>query len=135
MLFANDSVAERAKTVSANAARLGVHNLAVSSMDAREFGHMGVRFDRVLLDAPCSGTGIVSKDSTVKTSKVLTSWWPYLLVVVAFTRTISYQPITRVRTYTVYSLQTFTQALSDCTNTVQPALLTSLCLTSKLPIT
>lgn len=49
---------------------MGVKNSIVSNLDGAEFAKIQKQsFDRVLLDAPCSGTGIVWKDQTVKSSK------------------------------------------------------------------
>ncbi|KAL1418553.1 hypothetical protein MTO96_005592 [Rhipicephalus appendiculatus] len=47
----------------------GVNNTVVCSYDGRKFPEVAKGFDRVLLDAPCSGTGVVSKDPAVKTNK------------------------------------------------------------------
>ncbi|EEY19102.1 Nop16-like protein NOP2 [Verticillium alfalfae VaMs.102] len=48
---------------------LGARNVVVSNYDAREFPKPMGGFDRVLLDAPCSGTGVIAKDPSVKTNK------------------------------------------------------------------
>jgi 25S rRNA (cytosine2870-C5)-methyltransferase len=70
VIFANDSNKARTKSLTANIHRLGCKNVIVCSHDGREFPKVMGGFDRVLLDAPCSGTGVISKDSSVKVNKV-----------------------------------------------------------------
>ncbi|KAJ9657481.1 rRNA (cytosine-C5-)-methyltransferase nop2 [Coniosporium apollinis] len=68
-IFANDANKSRAKGLIGNIHRLGVKNTIVCSYDAMEFPRVIGGFDRVLLDAPCSGTGVIAKDASVKTNK------------------------------------------------------------------
>ncbi len=68
-IFANDSNKSRAKGLIGNIHRLGAKNTIVCNHDAREFPKIIGGFDRVLLDAPCSGTGVIAKDPSVKTNK------------------------------------------------------------------
>ncbi|CAH2007563.1 unnamed protein product [Acanthoscelides obtectus] len=69
VLFANDVNADRVKAVVGNFHRLGVVNSVITCMDGRKYPELIKGFDRVLLDAPCTGTGVVAKDQSVKTSK------------------------------------------------------------------
>jgi ribosomal RNA methyltransferase Nop2 len=69
VVFANDSNKARTKSLTANVHRLGCTNIVVSNYDARQFPKVIGGFDRVLLDSPCSGSGVVSKDASVKTNK------------------------------------------------------------------
>ncbi|XDG02923.1 hypothetical protein ABKA04_002538 [Annulohypoxylon sp. FPYF3050] len=68
-IFANDPSKARAKGLIGNIHRLGARNVIVCNYDAREFPRVMGGFDRVLLDAPCSGTGVIAKDASVKTNK------------------------------------------------------------------
>ncbi|CAD6888504.1 unnamed protein product [Tilletia caries] len=69
VVFANDSNKARVKSLTANIHRLGCKNVVVCNYDGRQFPKVLGGFDRVLLDSPCSGTGVVSKDQSVKTNK------------------------------------------------------------------
>ncbi|KAI8634003.1 NOL1/NOP2/sun family-domain-containing protein [Xylariaceae sp. FL1651] len=68
-IFANDPSKTRSRGLIGNIHRLGVRNVVVCNYDARDFPRVMGGFDRVLLDAPCTGTGVVAKDPSVKTNK------------------------------------------------------------------
>ncbi|WBW71234.1 rRNA (cytosine-C5-)-methyltransferase activity Nop2 [Schizosaccharomyces osmophilus] len=70
VIFANDANKARTKALTANIHRLGVRNAIVCNYDGRKFPNDVLGgFDRVMLDAPCSGTGVIYKDQSVKTNK------------------------------------------------------------------
>jgi ribosomal RNA methyltransferase Nop2 len=71
MVFANDVSRDRLKSLNANIQRLGVRNCIVMNLDGREFPKAIGGFDRVLLDAPCTGLGVISRDPSVKATKVI----------------------------------------------------------------
>lgn len=68
-IFANDPSKQRSKGLIGNIHRLGARNVVVCNYDARDFPRVIGGFDRVLLDAPCSGTGVIAKDASVKMNK------------------------------------------------------------------
>lgn len=68
-LVANDLKKERLKSLSANLHRLGVSNTVVVNYDGRKMPGIFQKFDRVLLDAPCTGLGVISRDPQIKVQK------------------------------------------------------------------
>ena len=73
VVFANDLRPDRQKATVANMHRLGVKNVVACTHDGRKLGKLfkHYRFDRVLLDAPCSGLGVISRDPSVKVQRTL----------------------------------------------------------------
>ncbi|KAI1311165.1 NOL1/NOP2/sun family-domain-containing protein [Xylaria venustula] len=68
-IFANDPSKTRSRGLIGNVHRLGVRNVIVCNYDARDFPKVMGGFDRVLLGEPCTGTGVIAKDPSVKTNK------------------------------------------------------------------
>ncbi len=63
LLVANEIVPERAALLSSQLERLGIAEVAVTNeRPDRLAAHFGPVFDRVLVDAPCSGEGMFRKD-------------------------------------------------------------------------
>jgi tRNA (cytosine40_48-C5)-methyltransferase len=68
IVIAFEPNARRARSMLFNLARCGVYNTSVFKTDAVRAGLFEMKFERVLLDAPCSCEGVIAKDPTRKTS-------------------------------------------------------------------
>lgn len=68
-VHANDKNAERIHALDANIHRMGVRNCVISNLDGVAIPTLPLKFDRVLVDAPCMGLGVIAKDRSIKSSK------------------------------------------------------------------
>lgn len=49
---------------------MGVKNCITINLDGKKMANYNMLFDKVLLDAPCSGLGVISRDPSIKTRKM-----------------------------------------------------------------
>ncbi|HOI19180.1 MAG TPA: NOL1/NOP2/sun family putative RNA methylase [Candidatus Woesearchaeota archaeon] len=68
IIVANDENPLRLKLLAMNLQRCGVENAVISNRNAMYFEKANILFDKILLDAPCSGTGTIRK--SLKTLKI-----------------------------------------------------------------
>ena len=71
LIVANDASRARLKALFYNCQRLNVQNVTVTNYDGRRFPDCLKNFDRVLLDAPCTGLGIISRDQSIKARRTV----------------------------------------------------------------
>ncbi|HTY91521.1 MAG TPA: RsmB/NOP family class I SAM-dependent RNA methyltransferase [Methanocella sp.] len=69
LLIAIEVEIARIAGLRSNMGRCGVMNAALFHMDARDIRKLEVKANKILLDAPCTGEGVIAKDRTRKTSR------------------------------------------------------------------
>ena len=62
VMVSNEIVPDRCKTLLQNVERLGIRNVAVTNADTALLGSALRNFDLVIVDAPCSGEGMMRKN-------------------------------------------------------------------------
>ncbi|MFP4656720.1 MAG: NOL1/NOP2/sun family putative RNA methylase [Candidatus Woesearchaeota archaeon] len=62
VIIALEKKRHRIPSLKNNLERMGVSNTIVYNMDARDCASLGKTFDKILLDAPCSGNFVTDKD-------------------------------------------------------------------------
>ncbi len=67
-IVALESNSKRTRSMEFNISRCGVYNTSIFRMDGLHIEKFGIKFDRVLLDAPCTCEGVIARDHTRKTS-------------------------------------------------------------------
>jgi 16S rRNA C967 or C1407 C5-methylase (RsmB/RsmF family)/NOL1/NOP2/fmu family ribosome biogenesis protein len=71
LLVSNEVIQSRVSVLEENLIKWGGCNTIVTNNDARDFLSVGACFDLVLVDAPCSGSGLFRKDE-----KAIREWSP-----------------------------------------------------------
>jgi NOL1/NOP2/sun family putative RNA methylase len=74
VLIANDLQGSRLKALGINIQRTGVSNALITQMPGHKFRFIKLKFDKVLVDAPCSGTGTIRRSL-----KILAMWGPSMV--------------------------------------------------------
>ena len=69
VIVANDVDVYRISALAENLQKQGAANVIITKVDGRKFKDFGIKFDKILLDAPCSGTGAIRKSY-----KTLETW-------------------------------------------------------------
>lgn len=112
LLVSNEIVPKRAKILASNMERLGVSNAIVTSSDSEGLAKVFPEyFDRILVDAPCSGEGMFRKDETA-----IREWTPEAPeLCAARQRDILSHAVTMLRSggTLVYSTCTFSEAENE----------------------
>ena len=63
LLVSNEVIKTRVNTLSENIMKWGAQNVIVTNNDAKDFQRLPGFFDVVVVDAPCSGSGLFRKDN------------------------------------------------------------------------
>jgi 16S rRNA C967 or C1407 C5-methylase (RsmB/RsmF family) len=70
-MVSNEVIKTRVNILSENITKWGAANVIVTNNDPKDFQRLPGYFDVIVVDAPCSGTGVISKDPSVKINKVM----------------------------------------------------------------
>lgn len=74
LLVASDVQADRLNPLGINLQRMGVSNSLIVRMPGHWYNNTSIKFDKILVDAPCSGTGTIRKSY-----KTLSMWGPNMI--------------------------------------------------------
>lgn len=74
VLVANDAQGKRLSALGINIQRCGVTNCIITKMDGERLTKKSEQFDKILVDAPCSGTGTIRRNF-----KIAEMWSPGLV--------------------------------------------------------
>lgn len=69
LIVANDASLDRIRGLQSNLSRMGCTNAIIINYPGQDIPYGG--FDRILLDAPCTGLGVISKDQRVKATRTM----------------------------------------------------------------